>query len=700
MLKRYLALALCILAVGAMEVNAQAIKIKREAISPSRRIGVPTYPYYVSTGLRVFAKGMKVYFSADTTGSGATNVTSYDWSFTSAPTGSTATITAVKDSAWFIGDVTGQYIIQCSANSGAAIGYDTLFCSTYNGWPTAGLGCQTCHAQQSTDYAKTNHATIFMRGITGQLEVDSSGMGAYGKSCPRCHTTGWESATDNGNFGYIANQTKWDSTWWKNLPYISGDYWSKWKDMTLWTDLQTNYPTLEPVAKIGCESCHGPGKDHFTPAPDKTKIGTSFAAGVCMQCHDAPNNHSIGRFWSESFHATMPLSDAEASRTACFPCHNGPSLAAVQANPAKPDYSKTPFLASISCQSCHDPHSNANEAQLRIAQAQPLMNGYVIKGGGMGNLCMTCHRGRYDSKVKVEAQARVFGNRFYNHYSPQTDMLWGTNAYEFGTDLSGLTTHGGVENACVTCHMSERRLGTSSYRPNHAMAMVDANKKDIVKGCIECHGEIEEFNDIRAMYDYDGNSIIEGTMTEIDSLMAQLKAVLPLDATGEVVTSNADSMLVKNHSKWALDNGLTLLGAMWNYSTVKQDFSHGMHNAKYAVAILKVSLSKLAGPVLGIDLKDQKTPATFSLGQNYPNPFNPSTKINFSIPRNGHLRLMVYNQAGQLVSTLADGQMAPGNYVADWSGMNMASGMYIYRLTLENNGRLLFNSTRKMMLVK
>jgi predicted CXXCH cytochrome family protein len=698
MLKRYLALALCILAVGAMEVNAQAVKIKRQAISPYRRVGVPTYPYYVSTGMRIFAKGMKVYFSADTTGSLTNTVTSFDWTFVSKPAGSNATITTKVDSASFIGDVKGQYIIQCSVNGGAKTAQDTLFASTYVGYPTAPVGCQTaaCHGAQVTSFEKTNHATIFMRGITGQLEVDSAGMGAYGKSCVRCHTTGWESATDNGNFGYIANQTKWDSTWWKALPYASGDYWMKWKDMTLWTDLTTNYPTLVPVAKIGCESCHGPAADHNG---DKTKIGNTMDAGICMQCHDAPSNHSIGRFWAESKHATMPLSGEEASRTACWPCHNGPALVAVQKNPAAPVYTNILPQTSISCQSCHDPHDATNEAQLRIAQATPLMNKFAISGGGMGNVCMTCHRSRYDSKAKVESQARVFGDRYYDHYSPQTDMYWGTNAYDFGQDLSGLMTHEGAENACVTCHMSDRAYGTStSYRPDHSMNMVSAAGKDKTTGCVDCHGEITDFKEIRAMYDYDGDDKIESTIDEVAGLMAQLKAALPHDAAGEVVTMKADSVAVKTHSKWGTD-GLTLLGAMWNYSMVKADASGGVHNAKFAVAILKLSLSKVAGPV-GIDLADQKNPSIYALGQNYPNPVNLSTNINFSLVRSGHVRLHVYNMAGQIVATLADGQMAPGNYTTNWNGANLAAGMYIYRMSVESNGQMLYTATRKMSLVK
>ena len=694
MLKRYFAFALCILAVGVMETNAQAVKIKREAMSPGRRIGV-TGPNYISSGLRVFAKGMKVYFSADTTGSGATQVTSYDWSLATAPSGSSATVTAKDDSAWFIGDLTGQYIIQCSVNGGAKVAYDTLFASTYMGWPTSPLGCQTCHAQTSASYEKTGHANWFMKGLTGQLEVDSAGMGYYGKSCARCHTTGWESVTDNGNFGYLANQTNWDSTWWKGLQTSGNNFKIKWKDMTIWNDLTTNYPTLAPVAKIGCESCHGPGADHNS---DKTKIGVTYDAGVCMQCHDAPNTHPIGRFWKESKHSSMPLSGSNASRTACWPCHNGPTLAALQANYEKPDYSKTPVQASISCQSCHDPHSNENPDNLRIVKADTLINKFVIPAnyGGTGQICMVCHRGRYDTKPKVEAQARVFGARFYPHYSAQTDMLLGTNGYEFGQDLSGLMTHGGVEDACVTCHMSPRNLGTSSPLPNHAMGMIDANNKDIVHACVECHGEIEEFTDIRAMDDYDGDGAIESAFAEVDGLLATLKAQLPVNANGDVIEGGADSVIVKAHPKW----GVNLLGAMWNYQYVVHDFSKGAHNTKYAVAILKASLAAIAGPVLDIRATDQNTPSTFSMGQNYPNPFNPSTTINFSIPRSGHVRLLVFNQAGQLVQTVADGQMAPGNYSAKWSGNDMASGMYIYRLSVEDNGRQLFTATRKMMLVK
>lgn len=697
---RHLLMIAALFGLIVSEAHTQKVSLKREAMSPGRRIGV-TGPNYISSGMRVFAKGMKIYWSADSTGSGPTQVTSYDWTIVSGPTGSTATITAVQDSAWMLADLTGKYIIQVSVNGGTATAQDTVFASTYMGWPTSPIGCQTCHAEKSDSYAKTNHATIYERGLTGQLEVDpTTGMGAYGKSCARCHTTGFEAVTDNGNFGYLSNQAKWDSTWWKALPYYSGDYWIPFKNMNLWNEFTTNpaYTELVPVARIGCESCHGPGKDHNG---DKSKIGVSFESGVCMQCHDAPNNHSIGRFWSESAHATMPLSGGESNRTGCFPCHNGPSLAAFADNPTNPDYSKTPFQASISCQSCHDPHDNTNPAQLRLVTSQPLVNGYVIPAGlgGMGQLCMNCHRGRYDSKVKVLAQANpnVYANRFYPHYSPQTDMFVGANAYEFDQDLSGLMTHGGTPNGCVTCHMSERRLGTSSYRPNHGMNMVDkATGKDNVEACIECHGEIEEFTDIRAMDDYDGDGIIESAIQEVADMMETLKARLPKNAAGtEVSNSSADSVVVRAE----LAKYPNILGAMWNYWFVKNDFSGGVHNTKYAVALLKLSFAKNAVPV-GVEPLDQKTPHEFALGQNYPNPFNPSTTVQFSIPRSGDVQLHVFNSAGQLVQTLANNVMMPGNYATSFNATNLASGVYYYRISITSNGQNLYTATKRMVLTK
>jgi flagellar hook assembly protein FlgD len=87
------------------------------------------------------------------------------------------------------------------------------------------------------------------------------------------------------------------------------------------------------------------------------------------------------------------------------------------------------------------------------------------------------------------------------------------------------------------------------------------------------------------------------------------------------------------------------------------------------------------------------------LYQNYPNPFNPSkdgyTRIEYSlqnvIPANqgiqlSHVSIKVYNIAFDLVRTLLDKEVVPGNktYV-DWDGKNennelVSDGVYIIQI--------------------
>ena len=82
-------------------------------------------------------------------------------------------------------------------------------------------------------------------------------------------------------------------------------------------------------------------------------------------------------------------------------------------------------------------------------------------------------------------------------------------------------------------------------------------------------------------------------------------------------------------------------------------------------------------------------PEAFTLEQNYPNPFNPSTRIAFSLPQAGHVKLTIYDVLGRVVRTLVSGELAAGTHLVTWKGTNdagtrVASGIYLY--TLEVNG--------------
>lgn len=94
-------------------------------------------------------------------------------------------------------------------------------------------------------------------------------------------------------------------------------------------------------------------------------------------------------------------------------------------------------------------------------------------------------------------------------------------------------------------------------------------------------------------------------------------------------------------------------------------------------------------------LSDNIAPQKFELSQNYPNPFNPATKINYSVPVQGKVKLSVYNSTGQLVDVLVNEVQASGSYSVSFNGSNLSSGVYMYRMETEG-----FNQTKKMILVK
>ena len=73
-----------------------------------------------------------------------------------------------------------------------------------------------------------------------------------------------------------------------------------------------------------------------------------------------------------------------------------------------------------------------------------------------------------------------------------------------------------------------------------------------------------------------------------------------------------------------------------------------------------------------------------SLEQNYPNPFNPSTTIKFSLPRNGNVKLEVFNSLGQKVATVLNKQISAGTHSVNFNADGLSSGVYLYKMTSPN----------------
>lgn len=97
------------------------------------------------------------------------------------------------------------------------------------------------------------------------------------------------------------------------------------------------------------------------------------------------------------------------------------------------------------------------------------------------------------------------------------------------------------------------------------------------------------------------------------------------------------------------------------------------------------------------DIKPENfIPTSYSLSQNYPNPFNPSTKINYDLPRNSKVMLVIYDILGQEVMRLVNNEFKlAGRYTVEFNGLNYASGVYFYRIEAGN-----FVQSKKMVLIK
>ena len=99
--------------------------------------------------------------------------------------------------------------------------------------------------------------------------------------------------------------------------------------------------------------------------------------------------------------------------------------------------------------------------------------------------------------------------------------------------------------------------------------------------------------------------------------------------------------------------------------------------------------------VVGVPKNLNELPGSFLLGQNYPNPFNPSTKIEFSLPKDEFVSIKIFDVVGREVTTLISKDMKAGTYEVEFNASRLSSGVYFYRMESGS-----FTKTKKMMIVK
>ncbi|HEY5534901.1 MAG TPA: CHAP domain-containing protein [Ignavibacteria bacterium] len=97
----------------------------------------------------------------------------------------------------------------------------------------------------------------------------------------------------------------------------------------------------------------------------------------------------------------------------------------------------------------------------------------------------------------------------------------------------------------------------------------------------------------------------------------------------------------------------------------------------------------------GIKIKSSIIPGHNKLYDNYPNPFNPTTNIKFDVEKSSNVKIVVYDVMVREVQTLVNESLKPGTYEAVFYGSSLSSGVYFYKLIVED-----FIEMKKMILLK
>lgn len=343
-----------------------------------------------------------------------------------------------------------------------------------------------------------------------------------------------------------------------------------------------------------CEGPEGPpgpagAQGPAGPAGPQGPAGSDGTPGVdgnavCLACHNlATMAEKETQYMQSGHYAATTLS--RGTRNVCGACHGNEGF--VQRISTGWDTLATDlaYVTPIQCQTCHDFHITLDQENegpdyaIRIndpvdlrayrwySYEPPNDSVVTIDFGTNSNLCAQCHQPRRDESYRVEyipgEDSVILGTGGYNpHPSTQAAIVWGV----IGANIEGdwaypevnSTSHS-KEGGCINCHMHE---GSHTWIPT-----VDA--------CKSCHDNYPE-------EDFDHDNI----QTEVAQLLAELEEKL---ITAGILQYDPD------RDEYRAVTGVKLYTpytrALWNYGTILEDHSMGVHNPPYIKALLHNSIA-------------------------------------------------------------------------------------------------------------
>lgn len=256
---------------------------------------------------------------------------------------------------------------------------------------------------------------------------------------------------------------------------------------------------------VGCESCHGPGKEHVEGGGDKTKIkvftgmDSKAVSESCLACHsgkEAHNNFRRGDHWRNNIGCTdchsahgpsygpqrpgsiTLIGEAASQRPnlanramlknnepqLCIGCHTE-----TKAQFSKPFHHKV-LEGTMTCSDCHNPHGGFESKQARLAV-------------GADASCIRCHTNKQGPFVFEHAPLKIEGCAAC--HTPH------------GSNNPKMLKRSSVRQLCLECHTSilnvEFPEGEIPTGPHNQVNLRTQN-------CTICHSQIHGSNSHRAFF--------------------------------------------------------------------------------------------------------------------------------------------------------------------------------------------------------
>lgn len=300
--------------------------------------------------------------------------------------------------------------------------------------------------------------------------------------------------------------------------------------------------------------------------------GTNGIDGVdgtasCVACHSTSHKAEVNATYNLSGHAAGVNVAYAGGRDSCSRCHSNEGyINYITGKPAVVIASPT----AVGCTTCHEKHSTfdfendghdyalRNFGAVKLDLTDP---DYVIDYGDASNNCISCHQPR--SKAPVDDGTGLYlqaNSRFYPHYSPQASFLEGIQGALIDGGLTAIPAAKSSAHrtgaSCVTCHMGAKSTDNSKGLHSFNVNMANCN--------ITCHKS--------------------GVPTEVAGLAANMTLLHNKLVALGLIKEDGSTIVQTNKIPFKTAQ------ALWNYKTVEEDHSHGVHNPAYAKALIKNAL--------------------------------------------------------------------------------------------------------------